>query len=888
MNTLKFKEISKLVLKYSICFLLFVICCVLVFFIIDKKAMFDFADGLQQQYTGYIYNGIMFRNIFRNIFIDHVFEYPMWDSTIGMGSDPTYFFNPLLTPLTSTISALVPVQYSEYAFELIVIFRLYLSGLAFICFAYEKDYKGMNAIAGAVVYVFSSTSFIVFMQMNFSSVYIIFPLLLLGADRVWKNKKSLLYVLVLIYSTISSFYFTYMMLILLVAYCLIRFFYEKVRTLKSFLSIFIRFVVLTLTSLLIGLGAVLPSIKNLSKLNRLKTHYDIDLISFETIRKFFFYGFSGIQAQSDALIGASSFIVIAAVCLFVSKKKEPVIKWCLSLCLLSFAFPFIGSVFNGFNYPTERYIFSLIICAAYLVTVSFDSIKLFKGKIWIITLCVSLLYCVIRCITVNNNTFSIISAVSLLIAVLFTGCFNQFCDRIKAHRNKLYMVVILITCVLIGYSCLHSYLVFSFISSDTAYKRVFIDGGMNLKQEVNDPNYRIDTLHKDITDQVMNSSMAAGINGFDFYQSNQSQHIEDYYTELAVISNPSGFSHVGFRGRCYAEILNATNYIVKSEEIPASVRAPFSYEYIKTEGDYSLYKSNRGVSLVYYYDSVISYDTFLTLDPLSRETNMMYSMVIDNPQQTEADIFSDLVSIPFEIVETENVSINGNTVIVNEDNGYIVLDPEHIEEGQISIFLSGLTTSTNDYWYYRNAVRLLDSDNNTIAVDASAQSPTTAQYYYGNDDIIISFESIKENVDKIRIAFTKKGEYNLDGIYVYSRPEDHLQQTVDAFYEHAEIDNITYEYKGNHLNIFTTTDSDKYLFVAIPYSEGWSAEIDGAPAEVIKANVAFMAIPISSGTHTIEMTYTTPYLYTGLTVSAVGIVLYIGYLFFEKKILNKT
>ena len=159
--------------------------------------MINYNDGIKQQYMDFVYGGILIRRFFRNIFIDHIYELPMWDSTMGMGSDPLIVINPLFSPLLCIFSAFVPASYNEYAFDLIVIIRLYLSGLAFLLLAYEKGYKALNAIAGALVYVFSSTTFVVFYQMNFSTTFILFPLILLGADRVWKKQSSLFYFLIL-------------------------------------------------------------------------------------------------------------------------------------------------------------------------------------------------------------------------------------------------------------------------------------------------------------------------------------------------------------------------------------------------------------------------------------------------------------------------------------------------------------------------------------------------------------------------------------------------------------------------------------------------------------------------------------------------------------------
>ena len=82
---------------------------------------------------------------------------------------------------------------------------------------------------------------------------------------------------------------------------------------------------------------------------------------------------------------------------------------------------------------------------------------------------------------------------------------------------------------------------------------------------------------------------------------------------------------------------------------------------------------------------------------------------------------------------------------------------------------------------------------------------------------------------------------------------------------------------------------DQYLFFAVPYSEGWHATVDGKDVDILRANTAFMAIPVSQGAHTVELSYTTPYLLHGACISAVSIVLYAGILVEEhrKKVVRK-
>jgi hypothetical protein len=54
------------------------------------------------------------------------------------------------------------------------------------------------------------------------------------------------------------------------------------------------------------------------------------------------------------------------------------------------------------------------------------------------------------------------------------------------------------------------------------------------------------------------------------------------------------------------------------------------------------------------------------------------------------------------------------------------------------------------------------------------------------------------------------------------------------------------------------------------FDPGWRAWVDGRPAPVLRANVAFRAVPVPAGEHRIEMRYRPRALYRGLVVSALS------------------
>lgn len=63
------------------------------------------------------------------------------------------------------------------------------------------------------------------------------------------------------------------------------------------------------------------------------------------------------------------------------------------------------------------------------------------------------------------------------------------------------------------------------------------------------------------------------------------------------------------------------------------------------------------------------------------------------------------------------------------------------------------------------------------------------------------------------------------------------------------------------------SDDGGYLFLPVPYEDGWKAEIDGSSTEILRADRGFQAIRVDAGTHTFTFTYTQPLLKEGIAVS---------------------
>ena len=66
-------------------------------------------------------------------------------------------------------------------------------------------------------------------------------------------------------------------------------------------------------------------------------------------------------------------------------------------------------------------------------------------------------------------------------------------------------------------------------------------------------------------------------------------------------------------------------------------------------------------------------------------------------------------------------------------------------------------------------------------------------------------------------------------------------------------------------------DAPKMIYFSVPYESGWTATVNGQPAQIEKVNYGFMAVACEEGDNEIRFSYATPGLREGLIIAACGV-----------------
>lgn len=78
------------------------------------------------------------------------------------------------------------------------------------------------------------------------------------------------------------------------------------------------------------------------------------------------------------------------------------------------------------------------------------------------------------------------------------------------------------------------------------------------------------------------------------------------------------------------------------------------------------------------------------------------------------------------------------------------------------------------------------------------------------------------------------------------------------------------------------------VFFSVPFEDGWTAYVNGEPAQVERVNVGFMAVRVPQGEKVmIEFRYDTPGAKAGLLMTGAALLLLVGYLLLMRKVITE-
>lgn len=879
-------------------------------------------DGLTQQYTSFIMLGEWYRSLFENFFVNHSFAIPMWTEIVGYGEDiilsiSNYIGNPFF--LTA---AFADAHNADFFLDLSVFMTLLTGGVTFTFLVKHRWHNGFAVLVGCMVYVFSGFSLIAFSQIHMLYPLALAPLIFLGADKIFEGERPILFIISLALMMLNSMYMGYVTCLLLLVFCLVRFFVLPKKSWRLFGKLLIIFIASIAISIAVAGVLFVPSAISLLSQTRIGLERDSSLpyslaYYLQVYEGFLKYEYVG----SECFIGFSPIALIALLYLFASKRDRMKTFLVASFCALSIVLllPFLGSLFNGFAYPNNRWIwaYSLLIGIITVHSVSLlGAVDVRRNKIFVILM---LAYALVAALYMARAGkafgFAVVIAMILFATLLWKG-----------GRSCPWKAVVCSSLVL---CCAASYVFWLFpgfgnaasrnVDAGDAYDEAVIESSNSIALELPEGEWRYDAIGPATT--WRNTGVATGRNSVSFYNSMYNDAIDEYHSALGLTTSPFSISFESMDARLAMEQMAGVKYVIAnrgSEQVPLLYSKEAASETIDGN-EYAAYESDHVLPLAFVYDAddVTNTSSLDQLNAIEMQDSFLESIFIDRETQDRIAMderICDVVDFsmtmqqnnpkrdnvqegqgePTPLSESEVESFQDGDQVQAKNGGITATLHANIPAGkkaylcvkglkyEPTTLLESLADTERDTISAMGRLKLqikqfLDGTSSGCNIAASTsvgakavwQPSNSAHLYGGKDSWAFNLGVSDEDRDWVKLDLSTPGFYSVENLEIVLEDEQLVADEIVAL-EEKGADDMRFEGNVLSCNAEAASDGDM-LFFRLPYSNGWHATVDGENAEIVRANIGFMAVKLPKGDHQVSLTYETPGFAIGSALSVCSI-----------------
>lgn len=913
-------------LYYTLTFL-FLSAIVFLPFAWNHKSLIWKPDGLTQHFNSLIYFRNWVLSILQTLVSEHRLSIPLWDSCIGYGSDiiTTLHYYVIGDPL-NLLSLFVPVRYLEALYNFLILFRLYLSGIAFSCYCFRMKRENMAALAGSLIYVFCGYGLVLApMHPYFINPMIYLPLLLIGIEQVFHKEKGHLLIAMTALSSLSSFYFFYMLVILTVLYCVIRFFTMEHQNWKAELAECLKKTLFfSFTGTVISAVLLLPVFLQFFSDMRSNTSLTYaPIYEWNYYEQFLDQFLSPEYSSHWTYLCFATPALLCAFLLFIKKKRFIALKIGFLVLTCFLLVPAAGSFLNGFSYPANRWSFGYSFLIALTVTYLWPELFLLTSKEKNILSLLLLLYGILLFLLHTSGSAHAFFALALaLLTLVFLSEAAKLKDLFPKIPKLLANPQISILFLIFINICVNS--ISFYRSNPDNHLNRFVEIGEALSSLEQSAAGMVSLFLEDSSEfsryaqdlvPVRNDTLSQKAHSIHYYWSLSNGSITQFFNELALPFEERAFKYDDLDHRAQLHALAGVRWYIQhdpNQYLPYPYTDTHVFDYL---GEF-YYASQTETYLPFGYTcaSLISNDTYQSLSYLQRQQALLQGIVCETiPAGFEKSSLTFAEQqIPFQLShDTDILELDGKYYAL-ADHAEITLSFDGIPSCETYLLIEGLNAQSLTTWeLYTEAPssQFLEEERNSLSTyekhkqqrehhysSEISQYPITCVsqaldtkfcYYtgltessYDRSDFLINMGYTQNGQHTITLSLPYQGVYSFENLSIYCLPLENLsEQTASLSQEHLE--NVSFA--TNSITGTITVSDSKYLCLSIPYSKGWKAYVDGQPVPLCQANTMYMALPLESGTQSIELHYTTPGLIPGLLITTGGLIIWLLYFIFEHK-----
>lgn len=418
--------------------------------------------------------------------------------------------------------------------------------------------------------------------------------------------------------------------------------------------------------------------------------------------------------------------------------------------------------------------------------------------------------------------------------------------------------------------------------------------------------YRYDQMG---THTYENSSMQMGTNSASYYFSVAIGNISNFFDEM-YLNTPREDQYDNLDSRTILDRLAAVKYFV----VRAGEEEYLPYGYNKMAGEaekkgktYRAYECDNALPFGYTYDSYIPREKYEKMSVIEKQQALLQGVVLDESSLPETDLTFNDSEVPFKIITGKGCQEKDGKLIVTKENAQARLVFDGLDESEtylitegvnyealspramisdkkwknMSIYEQNQVLHENSSWRYWKKSQKAYIDvtgkllNKTIRIYTDKYNA-----YSGKHNFLCNAGYSRMGKNSFTLTFQNTGVYSYDDLKVVCQPVTKVDEQVKKLGEESLQDVKVEEHE---LTGKISVSKPKALVIALPYSTGFTAYVDGKKTDIKQANTMYMALNLAEGEHEIRLTYHTPYLYTGLCLTCAGLLCYIGVVLIYKK-----
>ncbi len=655
---------------------------------------------------------------------------PEFSYSIGLGDDilTTLHYYAIGDPL-NLFSAFVPSAYIAFFYSGLCIVRLFISGISFsLFFSYMKSgslkaprgiTEKMALLAGALIYAFSGGSlFGAVYHPFFVNPLIDFPLILLGEEKLLREKKGYFLSLAVFLAAITNLYFFFMEAVLGVLFFLYRQFtaYHSERNIKEKMKEILLAALYSITGICMGGIITVPVLWRFITDSRSDGGLRFSLlypISFYQSfpAEFLHYGYN----DNWTMMGFGPLALISVVFALVSGKLVKEMRQVLIILTLFMLIPVAGFVLSDFTYMSNRWGFGYLLCVTYAVTLIFPYLLEGRGKTFIKI--VIIISAVLFIEIISGAALDIPALIECVLALIMLAiCLS---DTIK-EKEIMAAVLLLISCGGLVYAASYTYSPLKgghtrtflrneqvipgggekdYKSGSGAWKEAVKENFWHGEAEevakiaeVRNEEFRRYSGRK----TVRNGGLLYGVSGAQYYWSISNPYVSQFLKDIAYIGSKT-YSFTGFDDRTAINIMTGVKYYYDNKDD----RLPFGYdpEMVNVVDSpykdvYPIYENKLALPFGYATDRVMSGDEFEEISFIDRQEAFISSAVLNDENgntgnSTEMDFSAE--EAEYEIhAESDDVTVMENRIVTTAEDAEITLTFEGKADTETYFDVEGL------------------------------------------------------------------------------------------------------------------------------------------------------------------------------------------------------